>query len=305
LAIAAYHFIRLESPLIGFQWELDFLKGFYLDYGVSAVDHSKSSHRGKSVSQPDSDLVEQPTKESIAGQKWPMSFTTTHWSVVLEAQTESPTAQEALEKLCHIYWPPIYSFVRKNGVDPEEAKDVTQKFFADLLEHRSLTAVRKEKGRFRSYLLGALKYFLADEQRRVMAIKRGKGQRLIPLEELTAGERSEMEPADSITAEQIYERQWACTLLERVLGLLKNEYIAAGNAALFDCLKQLLPDEPGSPSQADIAGQLGMTANAVRQAFHRFRQRYQLLLREEIAHTVATPGDVEDELRHLIAVVRA
>jgi len=234
-----------------------------------------------------------------------MPFTTTHWSVVLEAQSESPTAQEALEKLCQIYWPPIYGFVQRKGVDPEEAKDVTQEFFADLLEHRNLTAVRKEKGRFRSYLLGALKYFLADEHRRAMAIKRGKGQRLIPFADLSADERTEMEPADPVTAEQIYERRWASILLERVLNLLKNEYGAAGNTALFNSLKQLLPDEPGAPSQASVAAQLGITQNAVRQAFHRFRQRYQLLLREEIAHTVATPGDVEDELRHLIAVVRA
>jgi len=233
-----------------------------------------------------------------------MPFTTTHWSVVLEAQSESPAAQEALEKLCHIYWRPIYSFVQRQGIARDEAEDVTQAFFADLLEHKSLVAVRKEKGRFRSYLLGALKYFLADERRRAMAIKRGRGQRLVPLDELSADERSEMEPADPVTAEQIYERRWASTVLERVLALLKNEYVAAGNAELFDSLKQLLPDEPGWPSQADIAGQLGMTANALRQAFHRFRQRYQLLLREEIAHTVATPGDVEDELRHLIAVVR-
>jgi RNA polymerase sigma factor (sigma-70 family) len=233
-----------------------------------------------------------------------MPFTTTHWSVVLEAQSESPAAEEALEKLCRVYWRPIYGFVQRQGIGPEEAKDITQGFFADLLEHRSLTAVRKEKGRFRSYLLGALKYFLADERRRATAIKRGKGQTLIPLEELSADERRETEPADMVTAEQIYERRWASTVLERVLGLLKNEYVAAGNAPLFDSLKQLLPDEPGSPSQADIAEQLGMTANAVRQAFHRFRQRYQSLLREEIAHTVATPGDVEDELRHLIAVVR-
>src|SRR4029077_21073249 len=202
------------------------------------------------------------------GQKWAMAFSTTHWSVVLEAQTESPTAQEALEKLCQIYWPPIYSFVQRKGVDPEEAKDLTQEFFADLLEHRNLTAVRKEKGRFRSYLLGALKYFLADERRRAMAIKRGKGQRMIPLEELSAGEGFEMEPADPVTAEQIYERRWASTVLERVLSLLKNEYRSAGNAALFDSLKQLLPDEPGAPSQADIAAQLGMTENAVRQAFY-------------------------------------
>jgi RNA polymerase sigma-70 factor (ECF subfamily) len=285
---------------------LDFLKGFYLNYGVSAVDHSQSSRQGEFPSQGEQDLLGSTKKNSaITGQKWAMPFTTTHWSVVLEAQTESSTAQEALEKLCQIYWPPIYSFVQRKGIDSEEAKDITQEFFADLLEHRNLTAVRKEKGRFRSYLLGALKYFLADEHRRAMAIKRGRGQRLIPLEELNGDERIGIEPADSITPEQIYERRWATTLLERVLGLLKNEYVAAGNAALFDCLKQLLPDEPGAPSQAEIAGQLGMTPNAVRQAFHRFRQRYQLLLREEIAHTVATSGDVEDELRHLITVVRA
>ena len=234
-----------------------------------------------------------------------MPFTTTHWSVVVEAQGESPVAQEALEKLCRIYWRPIYSFMQRQGITPEEAEDVTQAFFADLLEHKNLTAVRKEKGRFRSYLLGALKYFLADERRRAMAIKRGKGQRLIPFEELSREERIEIESAHTVTAEQIYERRWASTVLQHVLGLLKNEYVAAGNGALFDSLKQLLPDEPDSPSQADIAGQLGMTANAVRQAFHRFRQRYQLLIREEIAQTVATPGDVEDELRHLIAVVRA
>jgi len=234
-----------------------------------------------------------------------MQFTSTHWSVVVEAQGESPAAQEALEKLCGIYWRPIYSFVQRQGIAPEEAEDVTQAFFADLLEHKNLTAVRKEKGRFRSYLVGALKFFLADERRRAMAIKRGKGQWLIPLEGLSREERIQIEPADTVTAEQIYERRWASTVLQHVLGLLKNEYVAAGNGALFDSLKQLLPDEPSSPSQADIAGQLGMTANAVRQAFHRFRQRYQLLLREEIAQTVATPGDVEDELRHLIAVVRA
>jgi RNA polymerase sigma-70 factor (ECF subfamily) len=138
-----------------------------------------------------------------------------------------------------------------------------------------------------------------------MAIKRGKGQRLIPLEEIRADERIEMEPADRVTAELIYERRWALTVLEQVLGRLKDEYRTAGNAALFDSLKQLLPDEPGSPSQAEIAAQLGMTENAVRQAFYRFRQRYQSLLREEIAHTVATPGDIEDELRHLIAVLEA
>ncbi len=207
-----------------------------------------------------------------------VAFATTHWSVVLEAQGESPAAQVALEKLCRTYWRPIFAFLRRQGHSPEEAEDITQGFFAQLLERRKFSALRKEKGRLRSFLLGALKYFVTDEQRRAMAIKRGKGQRLIPLEELRADERIDMEPSDPMTA---------------------------GNAALFDSLKQLLPDEPGSPSQAEIAAQLGMTENALRQAFYRFRQRYQSLLREEIANTVATPGDIEDELRHLITVLEA
>jgi RNA polymerase sigma-70 factor (ECF subfamily) len=240
---------------------------------------------------------------AAAGQHGGAAFTTTHWSVVLEAQGESPASQEALEKLCRTYWRPIFAFLRRQGIPTEEAEDITQGFFAQLLERKSFDAVRKEKGRLRSYLLGALKYFVADEQRRAMAIKRGKGQRLISLEELRADERIDMEPSDPMTAEMIYERRWALTVLERVLSRLKEEYLAAHNAALFDSLKELLPDEPGSPSQAQIAARLGMTENAVRQAFHRFRQRYQSLLREEIAHTVATPGDIEDELRHLIAVI--
>ena len=235
----------------------------------------------------------------------PAAFTTTHWSVVLEAQGESPAAQEALEKLCRTYWRPIFAYLRRQGRSPEEAEDITQGFFAQLLERKSFDAVRKEKGRLRSYLLGALKYFVADDQRRAMAIKRGKGQRLIPLEELRAGERIDMEPSEPMTAEMIYERRWALTVLERVLSRLKDEYVAAGNGALFDSLKELLPDEPGSPSQAEIAARLGMTENAIRQAFYRFRQRYQSLLREEIANTVATPADIEDELRHLIAVIEA
>jgi RNA polymerase sigma factor (sigma-70 family) len=271
--------------------ELDFQASFYLNRGVSLAADDVTSLTA--------------IGSAAAGREPAVLFTTTHWSVVLDAQSESPAAQEALEKLCRTYWRPIYSFVRRQGVGPEEAEDLTQGFFAELLERKSLSAVRKEKGRLRSYLLGALKYFLADERRRAMAIKRGKGQRLIPLEELCADDRIEMEPADPVTAERIYERRWAMTVLERVLSRLKNEFAAAGNARLFDSLKQLLPDEPGAPSQADIAAQLGMTENAVRQAFHRFRQRCQLLLREEIAHTVATPADIEDELRHLIAVIRA
>jgi RNA polymerase sigma factor (sigma-70 family) len=224
---------------------------------------------------------------------------------VLEAQGESPAAQEALEKLCRVYWRPIYCFVQRHSVGLEEAQDLTQGFFALLLERRDLRTVRKEKGRLRSYLLTALKHFLADERRRAMAIKRGKGERLIPLEALRSDECVDMEPADPLTAERIYERRWAATVLDQALNLLKDEYAATANAALFDSLTQLLSDEPGAPSRADIAAQFGMTENAVTQAFHRFRQRYQKLLRQEIAHTVATPGDVDDELRHLITVLRA
>jgi RNA polymerase sigma-70 factor (ECF subfamily) len=283
---------------------LDLEASFYLNHGVSPPDHAESSPPSESVHT--ADLHELIANGAVPGtQKGAAQFTTTHWSIVVEAQGESAAAQEALEKLCRIYWRPIFSFVQRQDTGPQEAEDLTQAFFADLLEHRSLTAVRKEKGRFRSYLLGALKYFLADERRRTMAIKRGKGQRLIPLDELRSDERVEMEPTDPVTAEQIYERRWASTVLERVLGLLKNEYGVSGNAVLFDSLKQLLPDEPGAPSQANVAAQLGMTENAVRQAFYRFRQRYQSILREEIAQTVATPADVEDELRHLIAVIRA
>jgi RNA polymerase sigma factor (sigma-70 family) len=224
--------------------------------------------------------------------------------VVLAAQGESAEAKAALEKLCRTYWRPVYSFIRRQGAGPEEAEDLTQGFFALLLERRDLDAVRKEKGRLRSYLLTSLKHFLTSEQRRAMTVKRGKGQRLIPLEELRANERVEMEPADPLSADRLYERRWALTLMEQVLRRLKEEYCAGDNAALFDSLKQLLPDEPGAQSRAEIASQLGMTDNALRQAFHRFRHRYQLLLREEISHTVALASDVEDELRHLIAVLR-
>jgi len=234
----------------------------------------------------------------------PLAFTTTNWSVVLEAQGQSPAAQEALEKLCRTYWRPVYSFIRREGTRPEEAEDLTQGFFALLLERRNFDAVRKEKGRLRSYLLTSLKHFLVSEHRRAVTLKRGKGQQPIPLDELSGAERSDMEPADHLTAERLYERRWALTLMEQVLQRLKNEYDTAGNSELFDSLKLLLADEVEAPSRAEIALKLGMTDNAFRQAFHRFRNRYQLLLREEISHTVAIASDVEDELRHLITVLR-
>jgi DNA-directed RNA polymerase specialized sigma24 family protein len=242
-----------------------------------------------------------PSRENGAA-----AFTTTHWSVVLEAQGESPAAQEALAKLCATYWRPIYGFVRRQGVGAEEAKDLTQGFFALLLERRDLNAVRQEKGRLRSYLLTSLKHFLTNERNRAMAIKRGAGQRLIPLEDLRERERIGFEPTETLAADQIYERCWAISVLDQVLARLRHEYRAAGpaSAELFDRLQRPLSDEPDPPSPADIAREFGMTEAAVRRASYRLRQRYRQFLHEEIAHTVMAAGDVDDELRHLAAVLR-
>lgn len=234
-----------------------------------------------------------------------VGFVTTQWSVVLAAQGSSPAAEAALETLCRRYWRPLFGFVRRSGFNHEEAEDLTQGFFARLLERRDLDTVRKEKGRLRSYLLVALKHFLANERQRASAIKRGEGKRVLSLDEMREGEHGHFEPADPQTAEQIYQRSWANTVLEQALARLEEEYAAGGNIRLFELLKILLADDPDRPSQAQMGAELNMTENALKQAFHRFRQRYRQVLREEIAHTVATPGDIEDELRHLIAVLRA
>jgi len=233
-------------------------------------------------------------------------FHTTSWSLVIAA-ADRPTADSrgALAKLCEIYWHPVYAFVRRSGYDPDQAQDLTQGFFALLLERRDLDTVRREKGRLRSYLLVSLKHFLTNERERALAVKRGAGLPLISLEELRDTERADLEPADILTADQIYERSWALTVLEQVLARLGDEYDVAGNTLLFGRLRELLTDEPGRPSQAEMAQELDMTENALKQAFHRLRQRYRELLREEIAHTVVVPGDLEDELRHLVAVLRA
>jgi RNA polymerase sigma factor (sigma-70 family) len=239
-----------------------------------------------------------------SAQNGAVAFTTTQWSVVLDAQGESPSAQKALEKLCRTYWWPLYGFIRREGYSPEEAQDLTQGFFAMLLERRDFDAVRQEKGRLRSYLLASLKNFLAKTHRRAMTIKRGEGRPLVPLEELLARERADAEPTDTLSADRIYERRWALTLLEQVLARLEEEYQVAGNSVLFEQLEQMLSGEPDRPSQAKIAQALNMKENAVKQAFHRLRQRYRLLLREEIAQTVVAPSEVEDELRHFIAVLQ-
>ena len=253
---------------------------------------------------PAGNQVSSLTGVSARAQNGAVAFTTTQWSVVLDAQSESPSAQEALEKLCRIYWWPLYGFVRRQGYSPEEAQDLTQGFFAMMLERKDFDVVRREKGRLRSYLLASLKNFLAKAHRRAMTIKRGEGRPPVPLEELLVRERADLEAADTLSADRIYERRWALILLEQVLARLGEEYQVAGNSALFEQLKQMLGDEPDRPSQAKIAQELRMNENAVKQAFHRLRRRYRLLLREEIAQTVAVPSDVEDELRHFIAILQ-
>ncbi len=253
---------------------------------------------------PAGNQVSSLTRISAGGKNGAVAFTTTQWSVVLTAQGTSPAAQEALEKLCRVYWRPLYGFVRRQGHGPEEAEDLTQGFFAQLLERRDLDVVRREKGRLRSYLLVSLKHFLTNERHRAMAIKRGGGRSLIPLEELKNAERAALEPTDNLTADLIYEQQWALRVLEQVLARLREERRAAGDTVLFEQLEKLLADEPGRPPLAETAARLAMSENAVKQAIHRLRDRYRQILREEITQTITTPGDVEDELRHLICVLR-
>ncbi len=266
---------------------LDHYMTFCLYRRVPAVDDGES--RG---------AIGQSTQDGA------VAFTTTHWSVVLAAQGESAEAKAALEKLCRTYWWPLYGFVRREGYKPEEAQDLTQAFFARLLERRDLETVRQERGRLRSYLLASLRNFLSKARHRELTIKRGEGRPLVSLEDLLARERADQEPAHKLSADRIYERRWALTLLEQVLVRLGAEYEAAGKLPLFDRLKELLARESGQPTQAKIAAELQMTENAVKQAFHRLRHRYRQLLQEEIAHTVAVPDDVEDELRHFISVLQ-
>lgn len=246
-----------------------------------------------------------PEADPVSASANPGLFATTHWSVVLAAgQGDSPLAAEALEKLCRAYWYPLYAYVRRRGYSPEDAEDSTQEFFARLLRNRDIEAVRQEKGRFRSYLLVALKHFLTNEWKRSQTLKRGGGITFIPLDQVLAEDRYNQEPADGQTAERIFERRWATTTLEQVLTRLQDEYSGSGRGRQFECLRNFLSGETHARTQAEIAAELGISEGAVKQAVHRMRQRYRELLREEIANTVATIGDVEDEVRYLISVLR-
>ena len=231
-------------------------------------------------------------------------FATTQWSVVLNAaDASSPSAVTALEQLCRAYWYPLYAFIRRKGHDPDEAKDLTQSFFARLLERDFIQRADPDTGRFRSYLLTALNRFLLDEWKRASRQRRGGGQETISFDAGTAEERYRREPAGPLDAKQLYERRWAMTLLDQVLARLEQEFVALGNAALFAELQVFLLGEKAETSHAGIAVKLGLTEGAVKSAVYRLRRRYRDLLREEIAQTVATTGDVEEELRHLFAVL--
>lgn len=231
-------------------------------------------------------------------------FATTHWSVVLAAQDpQSPRCAEALERLCRQYWPPIYAFIRRRGHEPTDAQDLTQGFFARLLEKNYLQAADAAKGKFRTLLLTAVTRFLINERERALAQKRGGGAVHLPLEADHAEQSYRVELADPATPETIYERRYAETLLEAVLGRLRREFEAAGESERFEVLKPFLAAERQAPSGAEVAARLGLSETAVYSAVHRLRRRYGELLREEVANTVARPEEIEDELRHLARVL--
>ena len=218
-------------------------------------------------------------------------------------RTDLPQAAEALEKLCQTYWYPLYCFVRRQGFNTTDAEDVTQAFLAHLLERKALRRVAPDKGRFRSFLLASLKYFLADEWDKARAQKRGGGCVVTSLDEEGAEERYQRECADDLTAEKVYERRWAMAVLDRAFDRLREEFTATGKVPLYDELRRLQNDESDAPSYAGIASRLGMPVNTLKSHVRRFRQRYRELLCEEVSQTVATPADTADEVRHLIAVV--
>jgi RNA polymerase sigma factor (sigma-70 family) len=231
-------------------------------------------------------------------------FATTHWSVVLQAgDTDSPQTQEAMETLCRAYWAPLYACVRRQGYAVDDAQDLTQNFFARLLGKNSLRHADADRGRFRAFLLTALKHFMANEWVKSRAAKRGGALMPVSLDAVSAEESYRAEPVDQLSPERLYERRWAATLLERVLEQLRHEFVAADKRELFEALKLYTWGESGVTSYADLAAQFGMSEGAVKVAAHRLRERYRELLRAEVARTVAEPNEVDDELRHLLSVI--
>lgn len=226
-------------------------------------------------------------------------FVTTHWSVVLGAgQNDTTRAQDALGRLCHTYWYPLYAYVRQRGHSPQDSQDLTQAFFARLLSKKTLREIKREGGKFRSFLLTAMNHFLVDEWRKVKAEKRGAGQ-IISLDSREAETRYGREPVDRITPEKLFEQNWALALLDTVYARLEQEYKAEGREKIFDVLRFCLLGERSQVPYAQLAQQLGMAENTVKTLVHRLRGRYREMLREEVGHGVVTEAEVEEELRCL------
>ena len=231
-------------------------------------------------------------------------FTTTHWSVVVQAKEgNSSEAHEALGKLCQTYWPPIYAYLRREGHGRADAQDLTQSFFAHLLEKKFLDHLYHRQGRFRSFLLAFLKHFLADQRDKVRAQKRGGGQYPISLDALDTAEKNALEPADDWTPDQAFERQWARTVLQRATRRLRAEYNREGKSELFEQLSEFQPGAHGPVSYVEAGARIGLSEGGVKSAVHRLRRRHREILREEIAHTVRRPEEIAAEVRHLIDVV--
>jgi RNA polymerase sigma factor (sigma-70 family) len=231
------------------------------------------------------------------------AFVTTHWSVVLTAaHSDTTQACDALAKLCQTYWHPLYTYVRRRGYSPEDAEDLTQGFFAALLERKAVATVSPDKGRFRSFLLASLNHFLSDEWDKARAQKRGGGK-VISFDTQTAESWLDQVPSQNLTPEKAFELRWAITLLEQVYRKLEEEHRQQGKAELFEALRNTLAGPGNSAPYAELGRRLGLNEGAVKVAVHRLRQRYRALLRETIAETVATEAEVEEELRFLLRTV--
>jgi RNA polymerase sigma-70 factor (ECF subfamily) len=231
------------------------------------------------------------------------AFSTTRWSlVVAAADSGHPDYAAALSQLCSDYWYPVYAFVRRRGYEPDRAQDLTQGFFTELLEKRSLKAVRRERGRFRSFLLAALKFHLSHERERAGARKRGGERAPIPLDVDTAEGKYRLEPVEPRTPETLFERRWALVLLERTLDRLRDELKQSAHPERSLRLVGYLTGDASAPHK-EAAAELGMSESAVKVAVHRLRDRFRRLLREEVLQTVEDPGKVDTELSHLLAAV--
>lgn len=233
------------------------------------------------------------------------AFVTTQWSLVLTAAEgdASSAAFDALSSLCQTYWFPLYAYVRRRGFDAASAADSTQAFFAELLAKNYVGQADPTRGRFRSFLLKALEHFLAKEWQKGCRLKRGGGVPLVSFDACDADARWQLEPVEELTADRVFDRRWALTVLEQGIQRLRAQYIEAGRSALFEACQGFLSGDAAGVSLAQVSERLGMTEGAVKVAVHRLRQRYGRVLRQIIAETVARPEDVEQELRHLMLAV--